>query len=185
MRNVNPSWKCRREFLDVLAATSSILLNKGLPACAGQQPGGSFSAPTVEGVIEDLVAANRILAQEGIVDGYGHVSVRHPATPERFLLSRSVAPESVEAADVMEHGLDAEPIDARGRSSYQERFIHSEIYRMRRDVNAVVHCHTPSLIPFANSDVPLRDVPPGCVHRVRCTRLRDSRCRWDDRPSSK
>jgi HCOMODA/2-hydroxy-3-carboxy-muconic semialdehyde decarboxylase len=160
MRNVNPSSKCRREFLDVLAATTSILLIKGLPAWAGQQPGGSSSGPTVEGVIEDLVAANRILAQEGIVDGYGHVSVRHPATPDRFLMSRSVAPESVEAADVMEYGLEGEPIDARGRSSYQERFIHSEIYRMRRDVNAVIHCHTPSLIPFANSDVPLRAMYP-------------------------
>jgi ribulose-5-phosphate 4-epimerase/fuculose-1-phosphate aldolase len=160
MRNVNPTSKCRREFLNVLAATTPILLIKGLPAWAGQQPGGSLSRPTVEGVIEDLVAANRILAKEGVVDGYGHVSVRHPAVPERFLMSRSVAPASVEAADVMEYGLDAEPIDGRGRSSYQERFIHSEIYRVRRDVNAVVHCHTPSLIPFADSDVPLRAMYP-------------------------
>jgi ribulose-5-phosphate 4-epimerase/fuculose-1-phosphate aldolase len=149
MRNINPLSKCRRDFLDVLAATTSLLLINGLPAWAGQQPGGSSSGPTVEGVIDDLVAANRILAQERIVDGYGHVSVRHPVTPERFLMSRSLAPESVEAADVMEYGLNGEPIDARGRSSYQERFIHSEIYRMRRDVNAVVHCHMPSVIPFA------------------------------------
>ena len=156
MSNINPFSKCRRDFLDVLAATASLLLVNGLPAWAGQQPGGSSSGPTVEGVIGDLIAANHILAQERIVDGFGHVSVRHPATPERFLMSRSVAPELVEAADVMEYGLNGEPIEARGRSSYQERFIHSEIYRIRRDVNAVVHCHTPSLIPFANSDVPLR-----------------------------
>ena len=110
---MNPLSKCRRDFLDVLAATTSLLLINGHPAWAGQQPGGSSSGPTVEGVIDDLVAANRILAQECIVDGYGHVSVRHPVTPERFLMSRSVAPESVEAADVMEYGLTGEPLVAR------------------------------------------------------------------------
>ncbi len=107
-------------------------------------------------VISDLVAGNHILTTEGILDGYGHISVRHPRNPERFLLARSVAPELVTAADIIEYGLDGEPIDARGRTSYKERFIHSEIYRARRDVNAVVHCHTPSLIPFADSTVPLR-----------------------------
>jgi len=107
-------------------------------------------------LIEDLVAGNRILAQEGIVDGYGHISVRHPGNRERFLLARSVAPELVTAADILEFGLNGEPIDAKGRAPYKERFIHSEIYRVRADVNAVVHCHTPSLIPFADSSVPLR-----------------------------
>jgi len=116
---------------------------------------GRNDAPP-QGLIEDLVAGNRILAQEGIVDGYGHISVRHPGNRERFLLARSVAPELVAAADIMEFGLDGEPIDARGRTAYKERYIHSEVYRARPDVNAVVHCHTPSLIPFADSTVPLR-----------------------------
>src|SRR5499427_2447983 len=107
-------------------------------------------------LIEDLVAANHILATEGIVDGYGHVSVRSPRNKDRFFLSRSLAPESVTAADILEHGLDGEAIDPKGKTSYKERFIHSEIYRARPDVNAVVHCHAPSLIPFGVTKVPLR-----------------------------
>ena len=112
--------------------------------------------PAPAELISDLVAGNHILANEGILDGYGHISVRHPRNPDRFLIARSVAPELVTAADIIEYGFDGDPLDARGRTSYKERFIHSEIYRVRRDVNAVVHCHTPSLIPFADSTVPLR-----------------------------
>jgi HCOMODA/2-hydroxy-3-carboxy-muconic semialdehyde decarboxylase len=106
--------------------------------------------------IDDLVAANHILAMEGVLDGMGHISVRHPVRPDRFLLARSMAPELVAADDIMEYDLEGQPVDARGRTSYLERFIHSEIYRSRPDVNAIVHCHTPSLIPFASSSVPLR-----------------------------
>jgi len=107
-------------------------------------------------LISDLVAGNRILANEMVLDGYGHISVRHPGNRNHFLLSRSLAPESVTAADIMEFDLEADPVDARGRTPYKERFIHSEIYRVRPDVNAVVHCHTPSLIPFAVTGVPLQ-----------------------------
>jgi ribulose-5-phosphate 4-epimerase/fuculose-1-phosphate aldolase len=107
-------------------------------------------------LVNDLVAANHILATEGIVDGYGHVSVRSPGNKERFFLSRSIAPESVTAADILEYGLDGEAIDPKGKASYKERYIHSEIYRVRPDVNAVVHCHAPSLIPFGVTKVPLR-----------------------------
>jgi len=107
-------------------------------------------------LIADLVAGNHILANEMVLDGYGHISVRHPGNTNRFLLSRSLAPESVTAADIMEHDLEGNPIDARGRSPYKERFIHSEIYRVRADVNAVVHCHTPSLIPYGVTGAPLR-----------------------------
>jgi HCOMODA/2-hydroxy-3-carboxy-muconic semialdehyde decarboxylase len=106
--------------------------------------------------IEDLVTANHVLAMEGVVDGMGHVSLRHPARSDRFLLARSMAPELVTSSDILEYGLDGEPVDASGRASYLERFIHSEIYRARPDVKAVVHCHTPSLIPFAASNVPMR-----------------------------
>jgi HCOMODA/2-hydroxy-3-carboxy-muconic semialdehyde decarboxylase len=86
----------------------------------------------------------------------GHISVRHPTRADRFLLARSMAPELVTAADILEYDLEGNAIDARYRTSYLERFIHSEIYKARPDVRAVVHCHTPSLIPFAASDVPLR-----------------------------
>ena len=110
----------------------------------------------LDNLTSDLVAANHILATEGIVDGYGHVSVRSPRSKDRFFLSRSLAPESVTAADILEHGIDGEAIDPKGKTSYKERFIHSEIYRARPDVNAVVHCHAPSLIPFGVTKVPLR-----------------------------
>jgi HCOMODA/2-hydroxy-3-carboxy-muconic semialdehyde decarboxylase len=107
-------------------------------------------------LIEDLVAANRILADQGIVDGYGHVSVRSDRDPKRFFISRSLAPELVTAEDVMELDLDSNYIDARGRNSYQERFIHGEIYKARPDVMAVVHMHAPAVIPFGASDVQMR-----------------------------
>jgi HCOMODA/2-hydroxy-3-carboxy-muconic semialdehyde decarboxylase len=115
----------------------------------------SAQAPSAE-ILIDLVAGNHILASENILDGYGHISVRHPGNKDRFLLSRSIAPESVVAADILEFGLDGEAIDPRGKTPYKERFIHSEIYRVRPDVNAVVHCHTPSLIPFGVTKKPLR-----------------------------
>jgi len=107
-------------------------------------------------LIADLVAGNRILATQAVLDAQGHISVRHPSRVDRFLLARSMPPASVTADDILEYNLDADPIDARGRTSYRERFIHSEIYRARPDVLSVVHCHTPSLLPFADSDVPMR-----------------------------
>ena len=111
-----------------------------------------------KGLIDDLVSANHILYQEGVVDGFGHVSVRDERDPERFLLSRSIAPATVTARDVMEFGMDGEPINARGRKPYLERTIHSEIYRARPDVMAVVHSHSPALIPFGITGTPLRPV---------------------------
>jgi ribulose-5-phosphate 4-epimerase/fuculose-1-phosphate aldolase len=109
-------------------------------------------------LIEDLVAANRILADQGVVDGYGHVSARHDREPGRYLLARSLAPELVTAADIMEYDLDSNPVDARGRAMYTERFIHGEIYKVRPDVTAIVHHHSPSVIPFSISTVSLRPV---------------------------
>lgn len=112
--------------------------------------------PLASALIDDLVAANLILVDQGVLDGYGHVSVRHPADPQRYLMSRSIAPELVTAADVMEYDLDSDPVDARGRATYLERFIHGEVYRVRPDVQAVVHDHSPSVIPFGVSTAPLR-----------------------------
>jgi ribulose-5-phosphate 4-epimerase/fuculose-1-phosphate aldolase len=98
---------------------------------------------------EDLVAAYRILAEHGVIDAYGHVSVRSANDPKRYLLARSIAPELVTHADIMEYDLDSNPIDPRGRESVRERFIHGEIYKARPDVNAVVHNHSPSVVPFS------------------------------------
>jgi ribulose-5-phosphate 4-epimerase/fuculose-1-phosphate aldolase len=107
-------------------------------------------------VVEDLVAANRILAGLGVLDGFGHVSARHPSRPDRYLLSRSLAPATVTAADVMTFDLGSNAVDGDDRRPYLERFIHGAIYARRTDVMAVVHSHSPSVIPFAASSVPLR-----------------------------
>jgi len=109
-------------------------------------------------LIGDLVAANRILAAEGVLDGFGHVSARHDKDSGRFLLARSMAPALVNSGDVMEFDLDSNPIDARGRTAYLERFIHSEIYRVHPEVQAVVHSHSPAVIPFGVVGVALRPI---------------------------
>ncbi|HSA90128.1 MAG TPA: class II aldolase/adducin family protein [Burkholderiales bacterium] len=108
-------------------------------------------------LLDDLVAANRILAEHGVIDAYGHVSIRSPRDPRRFFLARNIAPETVQAGDLLEYGLDGEPIDAaRARDSVTERYIHSEVYRARPEVMAVVHNHSPSVVPFSVTGVPLR-----------------------------
>ena len=105
----------------------------------------------------DLVAANRILANEGVLDAYGHVSVRSDRTPGHFFMSRSLAPPLVTVADIMEHGPDSEPLRDE-RKGYLERFIHGEVYRQRPDVMAVVHSHSDSVIPFGITRGKLRPV---------------------------
>ena len=109
-------------------------------------------------LIEDLVAAYRILAEHGVIDAYGHVSVRSDRDPKRYFLSRSLAPELVMPEDIMEYDLDSNPIDVRGRESVRERFIHGEIFKARPDVNAVVHNHSPSVVPFSVTTVAMRPV---------------------------
>jgi ribulose-5-phosphate 4-epimerase/fuculose-1-phosphate aldolase len=116
------------------------------------------SVTDLKALIDDLVAANRILYRQGIVDGFGHVSARHPARPDRFLMSAAKAPGRVTAEDIMEFDLDGKAIDARDRPTYSERFIHSEVYKARPDVNAVIHSHSPTVIPFSVTQVPLRAV---------------------------
>ncbi len=107
-------------------------------------------------LIADLAAAARILAAQGVVDGFGHVSMRHPAAPDRYLMARSIAPAQVTPADIIEYDLDSNPCNANGRSSFLERFIHGEIYKARPDVMAVVHSHSPSVIPFGLVNKPMR-----------------------------
>ena len=108
-------------------------------------------------LLMDLVAANRILAMEGVLDGYGHVSVRGDKHPERFYMSRSVAPQLVKVADIMEHGPDSEPVGDE-RRPYLERFLHGEIYRQRPDVMAIVHSHSADVIPFGVTKSALKPV---------------------------
>jgi HCOMODA/2-hydroxy-3-carboxy-muconic semialdehyde decarboxylase len=130
------------------------LLTLLIPLGAGAQDGTSH----IESVIADLVAANRILAEQGILPGYGHVSVRHPSEPSRYFLSRSLAPELVTAADIVEYDLDSNPVSGNAPRGYLERFIHGEIYKVRPDVNAVVHNHSPAVISFGIGSTPLRPV---------------------------
>lgn len=108
--------------------------------------------------IADLVLANRILVNQGVLDAFGHISVRSAKNPNHYFISRSRAPALVSADDIMEYDLDDHPIDARGRASYIERFIHSEIYKARPDVQSVVHSHSVGVIPFGVSDVPLKPI---------------------------
>jgi ribulose-5-phosphate 4-epimerase/fuculose-1-phosphate aldolase len=137
------------------------------PNDAGHNPGVASSAPDAgkpappadPKLIEDVALANRILADHGVVDAFGHVSVRHDKQADRFLLARNMAPALVMPADILEFDLDGNPIGAEGRAVYLERFIHGEIYRARPDVHAVVHSHSANVVPFGIvADAPLRPV---------------------------
>jgi len=114
--------------------------------------GGAVAAA----LIADLAAASRILAAQGVVDGFGHVSMRHPSAPSRYFMARSIAPALVTPADIIEYDLDSNPCNANGRNSFLERFIHGEIYKARPDVMSVVHSHSPSVIAFGLSNTPMR-----------------------------
>jgi HCOMODA/2-hydroxy-3-carboxy-muconic semialdehyde decarboxylase len=143
----------RRGFVcSLCAAAVPLLALRALRAQAGPRSAG----PADPVLIDELVAANRILFHEGVVDGFGHVSVRHDKDPARFLLSRNMAPALVAAEDIMEFTLDGDAVDPRGRAVYLERFIHGEIYRARPDVKSVVHSHSPAVIPFGVSTTALR-----------------------------
>ena len=108
----------------------------------------------LESAIRDLVIANRILAKENVVDAYGHVSIRHPLRPDRYLLSRSLSPEFVTRDDIIEFKLDGEAIDDK-RPPYLERFIHGAIYEARPEVRAVIHAHAEDVLPFSISRTPM------------------------------
>ncbi len=105
--------------------------------------------PDLEAALDNLVAANRILAHEGIVDAYGHVSMRHPERPDRFFLAAGCSPELVMLADIREYDLDCKPMLADGHAMYVERPIHGAIYQHRADVQSVIHNHAHEVIPFS------------------------------------
>jgi HCOMODA/2-hydroxy-3-carboxy-muconic semialdehyde decarboxylase len=125
-----------------------------LAACA--VPPQESTAPEQQTLIDELVLANRILANEGVLDGYGHVSVRSPSNPSHYLLARAGAPALVRAADIVEYDLDSRPLTNTSAIGYSERFIHGEIYKVRSDVMAVVHCHCPEVIPFGATSAPMQ-----------------------------
>ena len=108
--------------------------------------------------IEDLVAAYRILAAHDVIDAYGHVSVRSERDPKRYLLAGHIAPELVREEHIIEYDLDSNPLDARGRESVRERFIHGEIYKTRPEVKSVVHSHSASVVPFSITTVQLQPI---------------------------
>ncbi len=126
-----------------------------------QAPAASAAAPaavadTDELRIADLIDGNHILANERVLDGFGHISVRSVKNPKHYYMARSRGPGLVEAADIMEYDEDSQPVDQRGREMYSERFIHGEIYRARPDVQSVVHSHSPAVMPFTVTKTPFQ-----------------------------
>jgi ribulose-5-phosphate 4-epimerase/fuculose-1-phosphate aldolase len=118
---------------------------------------------TLTQALDELVTANRILACQGVVDSFGHVSIRHPDRPDRYVLSRARAPECIDVEDLMEFTCDGTPIDPAGRRPYAERFIHGAVYEARPDVRAVVHHHSPNVIPFGVTGAQLSPVMHMCA----------------------
>jgi ribulose-5-phosphate 4-epimerase/fuculose-1-phosphate aldolase len=147
-------WSRRRALLG-LASGAACVLAGGRSATAQDASSGALP-PLVE--FRRLVAANRVLANEGVVDAFGHVSVRDPRNAGRFWLARSRSPALVELDDLMEFGLDGTAVDARGRTPYGERMIHAAVYAARADVHSVVHHHAYGVLPFTITDEPLRPV---------------------------
>jgi ribulose-5-phosphate 4-epimerase/fuculose-1-phosphate aldolase len=127
----------------------SVAAAQTVPTTAGLAPAAA---------VEDLVVANRILNDRGVLDAYGHISIRHPNNPNRYLMARAMAPGLVTTDDIMEFDLDSNPVDRRGRAMFVERFIHGEIYKTRPDVNSVIHTHSNGVIPFSVTQTPLLPV---------------------------
>ena len=110
----------------------------------------------------DVAAAARILAARGVVDGFGHVSMRHPDAPDRYLMSRALAPALVTPGDIVEYDLESDACDPDAPKGFLERFIHGQIYKARPDIGAVVHSHSPSVIPFGLTKAPMQ----ACFHNA-------------------
>ena len=139
-------------WLAAVAAVASTLTIQPVAGQAGKPAAGAAGAT----LIDDLVVANRILANENILDGLGHISVRSVQRPDHFFLSRDLAPGLVTAADLVEYDLDGSPVNPKAPQGYRERFLHAAIFKARPDVNSVVHSHMPSVLPFTDVTTPLR-----------------------------
>jgi len=124
----------------------------------GAQDLGPDYADLDSAVAVDLVAANHILAHNGVLDSFGHVSIRDPRNPNQYLQIQAIAPRDAAISDLITFDLDSNAINARGRPIYRERFIHGQVYKMRPDVKAVVHSHSPTVIPFSVTEKPLRAI---------------------------
>jgi ribulose-5-phosphate 4-epimerase/fuculose-1-phosphate aldolase len=151
----------RRDFLKTLTLLSAGAgMTASIPGVFAQSAATSQTGTDLPELVEfkRLIAANRILANENVVDAFGHVSVRDPGNPERFVMSRSRSPALVEFSDLMEFDLLGNPLDARGRRPYGERMIHAAIYAARPEVQSVVHHHAYPVLPFTIIDEPLRPV---------------------------
>jgi len=131
---------------------------KAVAAAAAPQAAAVKPADSDEQRIQELILANHIIADLGVVDGFGHVSVRSFSNPSHYFLAKSKAPALITREDIMEFDENSEPVDAQGRTPYLERFIHGEIYRVRPDVQSVVHSHSPAVIPFGVTTVALRPI---------------------------
>jgi HCOMODA/2-hydroxy-3-carboxy-muconic semialdehyde decarboxylase len=138
----------RRSFLALLPLTAAL--------AQGQKTAVSYPAGVSHKQADELVLANHILANEGVLDAYGHVSVRDETNPGRFLLARHLPASVVTASDLLVYDLDTKPIGDPKATGYSERFIHGEIYKARPDVMSVIHTHSPDVIPFTVTSVPLR-----------------------------
>jgi ribulose-5-phosphate 4-epimerase/fuculose-1-phosphate aldolase len=148
----------RRELLNAFTLLAVPGLLASIPGVMAQESDGNASNLPMLVEFRRLIAANRILANENVVDAFGHVSVRDPRNPERFIMSRSRSPALVEFDDLMEFDLSGNAIDARGRTPYGERMIHAAIYDARPEINSVVHHHAYAVLPFTITDVPLKPV---------------------------
>jgi HCOMODA/2-hydroxy-3-carboxy-muconic semialdehyde decarboxylase len=135
---------------------------------------------TLAHALDELVTANRILAREGVVDAFGHASIRHPDQPGHFFISRARAPGCIEVDDLLECQLDGTVLEANGRKAYAERFIHAAVYEARPDVQAVIHNHSPSVIPFGITATPLRPLLHMCASMGTHVPLWDSRTNFGD-----
>jgi HCOMODA/2-hydroxy-3-carboxy-muconic semialdehyde decarboxylase len=157
MLKLRKGWAIRLSAVKGLARPGAAVVVAVLVVLSEASAQNSSPLPGVDAaLLEDMVIGSRILADFGVLDGFGHVSARHPANPNRFLMSRSLAPALVTADDVMEFDLDGNAVEPRGRTVFLERFIHAEIYKARPDVMSVVHTHSPGVIPFSVTKVPLQ-----------------------------
>ena len=134
--------------------------------------------PLPEGLAADIAAASRILEAQGVVDAMGHVSVRHPDAPDRFVMPRAMAPGLTSPGDVMQFDLDSTPCGDDPRKGFLERFIHGEVYRARPDVMAVVHSHSPSVIPYGLTDAPMQAMFHNAAFLARGVPVHDLRPRF-------
>lgn len=128
------------------------------PTAAHAQEAFNPNPKSAEEAIDMLVMANRILANEGIFDAYGHVSIRNPENPETFFIARAIAPELVTKKDILEVDFEGNVITQTTMKPYHERIIHASIYNVRPDVNSVIHAHPQPIIAFSISNVPLRPI---------------------------